>query len=246
MRMQIIYLLGSFVVAAFIQPAVGGTIPFDDDFKDGDFADGSPVLWNRASDNHGDPGTREVVDGSLVMSGTGYSPIWVDGTLDTTDVSLRATVRFLSQDGDWQLAARSTSSASRFYWGGIEAKGEIWIGDWSSMGIIVRDQMSSEYDPLAEDISLRMDVYDVEEGVELSLFVWGEDEAMPTEPQLRYTATDRVLFDEGMVGMFVQHGSPTTVAVRNFEAVPEPSSLILAVIALSAVAGLGRRRKRSF
>lgn len=223
MRGQTVYLLASFALVVFAQPVIGGPIPFYDDFEDGDYADGNPVLWNRAEDGHGDLGTREVIDGSLVMSGTNYSSIWVDDTLNTTDVSLRASVRFADRLGTWLFAARSDSFADEFYWGGINATGYIWIGDWAAgSGIITRNEKPTNYDPTTEDVSLRMDVYDVEEGVELSLYAWGEGETMSTEPQLRYTDDDGVLFEEGMVGMFVQQGSPTTVAIRYFEAVPKP------------------------
>ena len=89
MRMHIVLLLVAIPFALPVQPVFSGTIPFFDDFEDGDYADQSPLTWHNASDWQGNGGTREVEDGSLIISGTQYTSFWVDDTLDTTDLQAR-------------------------------------------------------------------------------------------------------------------------------------------------------------
>ncbi|MEZ6097985.1 MAG: hypothetical protein R3E01_03345 [Pirellulaceae bacterium] len=76
-----------------------------------------------------------------------------------------------------------------------------------------------------------MNVRDVPSGVELSLYAWGENEEAPADPQLRFVDVNRK-HTVGTLGMFINQGSPASVAVRHYQAaVPEPSLLSLAILA---------------
>ncbi|MEZ6097984.1 MAG: hypothetical protein R3E01_03340 [Pirellulaceae bacterium] len=88
------FLSMAFLFSTLILSASAQVLPFNDEFNDA-HDDGLPVLWRMAGDGAGSGGTRTVQDGSFIITGSGYTSSFVNGTESTTDVSVEATINFL-------------------------------------------------------------------------------------------------------------------------------------------------------
>lgn len=225
---------------------------FRDDFEDGDITDDSPVSWIPTPGF--DTGTREVVDGDLVLTPTAT-------TLETDtevanrifgDVSLRAVVYTVGDGGsamsNFGLYARGAADGPHpgqgySLFGGINDSGtnrRFYFG-WASPEQPFRllGTAPIPWNVAGRDIRLQLDVMHKT----LSFKAWPVEDAEPTAPQL---SADISFFPiaSGSVGIFL---APTSdlllpLRVRSFEAVPEPQSAALLGMTLGGCS-LSRRRR---
>ena len=226
-------------------------IPFSDDFEDGDAADGNPVTWLEQAEG-GLPGVREVLNGDYIHQGPGYFASFVHESSEPPfgpvgGISIRTQLRVLDTDSGWvfsSLAAGGVTPgdgvAAQLLWGGVGANGELSLGEFIGGANVTHASTRLAFNPVDTDVFLQLDV----RGNSLSLTAWAEGSQKPGQPQLDHARTTPPPLP-GAFGVFINSGGDRTprVAFRSYEAVPEPSTLVLALFALPLILGVMRRRK---
>jgi hypothetical protein len=235
-----------FVGCVIAATSVYGATVFYDDFSDGDLQDGDPVTW--VPDTEPDD-VIAVVDGDLVISAAGS----VGGSgrastvgLNLENASIRTQVRLI-EGNVFGVGARWNpsfpSNSARGYFGYVDAEGEVGLGVNGSgefLGWVMTDLQ-----PLQEDIMMQLDVI----GSQISIWAWRTNEEMPSHPIVtradsRLTAGNIDTF----VARFPPNSEPVEGVVRFVHVadthIPEPSTLLLALVALGVVGG-SRKWKRA-
>lgn len=214
---------------------------FYDDFEDGNAADGSPVKW--APFAGFSDGVFDAKSGDFVLtSNTEEGPLvaLADG-LSAEDVSLRTQVRVDGTVDGIALFARFVGGVHT-YQAGIESDGDVYIG-WNDGDATYHNlaQVNSDLLVNQEDISLQFDVI----GDSLKLFAWRSTDPMPVLPTVE--VIDDLISGPGDIGLLYDPSSAGSGLFRFVEsaAVPEPSGIALAGVALiSLLAARHRTRRR--
>lgn len=219
---------------------------FYDDFEDGSVDDGDPVTWTPEAPF--DRGTREVIDGSFVVTpGSIPTEFFNYSESDTVaagvvfqDVSVRTQVRVL-EDSDYivGVAARGAITEAGLQDGSVygaywASRKQLTIGAFN----VTQDRETNWYattalDAHSSDLNLKLDVV----GDTAALTAWADGQEMPDEPQLFVSNLPAYAPTEGHLGMWTGQflSSPRSpVAFRFFEAapIPEPSSAALCLVGL--------------
>ena len=201
---------------------------FRDDFEDGDHRDSSPANWMRGGFQANDD---VVEDGTLIIRGlfgdASVAPVEPNGLpyWSYEDATVTTQLRILDGGEEAFAGVYGRSRDARVYFGGIWGDGRLALGETFFDGTTTVDRVQTTLDAVNNDVLLKMDF----DGTLMSLTAWAEGTDMPTEPQLTYE--DSTL----QSGTFAMVGSGSgDVGFRWFEIeeVPEPSSQILAGLAL--------------
>jgi hypothetical protein len=228
-------------ILGFGAGARAGTIFFDD-FEDGSVTDGSPVTWLPGSFTGG---TSEVVAGSYEISGTVVSSS-ADGTLSFRDGSIRTQLRFLESNSASVAYLNARSPTVAAYLGVIRQDGLIAIAESSDAGALqIHSEVATSLDPVARDVILQLDTI----GNRISLWAWHAGDPKPNQPQLA-VFDDTLTFGSVVIGIGtdarIGAGGFSRVAFRHFEAIPEPTSVILGSLGFLTLASFAfRARLRS-
>ena len=218
----------------FATASVYAETVFYDDFSDGDL-DG----WSVA-----DGTTASIVDGSLEISRNGFARIRPEGVA-LGDISIRTQVRALAPSTNFGIGVmvrRQTGQSPPCYYAGVADTGE--YGGDSFWGVCNGDdfpEIDTDFDVLEEDVLLQLDVI----GNQLSLWTWRPDEPMPAKP---HATIEDDLLTSGVVDLWINaipsgsvRGAFRFVHIANAH-IPEPSTLLLCIIALAVVSGWRKRR----
>ncbi|HUU17302.1 MAG TPA: LamG-like jellyroll fold domain-containing protein [Sedimentisphaerales bacterium] len=151
---------------------------FFDDFSDGDPADGSPVNWLSAGDEH-HTGYTLTPEGLQVGSATAADR---DGTpYIYRDVSVRVQIKRTSNhtNGEWEsgLVCRWNDGGPGGYWIEVRPPNRFWLGHRD------RGRLKSAVLPFNVDereLIIRVDAI----GDQFKCWCWPADEPMPDEPQI--------------------------------------------------------------
>ncbi len=249
------FLFGGALAPSFVpelsNAATAGTL-FLDDFEDGSATDGSPVTW--VAPPYAASGTRIVENGSLVI--TAQVPNLSHDTdvqgQEYGDVSIRTLFRATAEDVVG-LYVRSTLSGplgnpnqGQQLYSYITGNGTMEIGRLVKGQLQPLRSVLVGWDPTGVETHLELSVIDNR----ASVFAWLDGTAKPAAPQLDVDlsgASDLVV--EGRVGIWTfAFPSPTpsgSVAFREVEVVPEPTSGMLATATCALLIGgmfFGRRR----
>ncbi len=239
------------IVSMFTTPA-NATILYSEDFSSGDAA---RAVWEE------NPSSRnfDASSGDYVLrQPNGETPVFsyltgVPEVSSLTDTSIRTQVRFGdSATGAASLFARSGGNTAIYQGGYFYEEGAIglYLG-WNNTndpfpGFHLFDAVAFDYDLKAEDLVLQMDVI----GNELTIWAWRPGEGKPGVPQLTYTDVDARAVS-GAAGILHDPDAAGTVSTTTFRyfqvadsPIPEPSTLFLSLLGLSAVCVGWQRKSR--
>ncbi|MEZ6097982.1 MAG: PEP-CTERM sorting domain-containing protein [Pirellulaceae bacterium] len=208
-------------------PAISGAavLPFFEDFEDGDATDGSPATWSPGAQP---TGTRIVSGGDYIFTASSLASSYVEESADLVgDISIQTQIRFLETNAESYAGVFARSPDFRSYWGGITDSGQLYIGEELENGTStnVRGPVSTGINARVNDALLQFDVF----GNTIGLTAWEDGRDKPMQPQISFQDDSLV---SGTFGLFIQSNASTKVAFRWFEAVPEPSTLVLLVFGL--------------
>jgi hypothetical protein len=216
-------------------------LPFVDDFSNGDATDGIPGTWIPG----GQPDAiQDASSGDFVITASALSFSSVQELIGLRDVSIETQVTFSQTfNGDFaSIWARGTDDEAGSYWGGIRDNGLLGIGRENGDGSnTIFDTIGTPLDPVNGDVLLRFDVI----GNQISLFAWQAGSTMPASPQL--TEQDNVWTEGGHLGLSLNPNldggdSQASVVFRYYAVVPEPATLLLAMLGMASVCCYRRRR----
>jgi len=201
MMKRIIYLMSVMVLAAHVQAQ---SLPLFDDFEDGD-ADGWLVP------NYSLEGTREVVNGNFVLTGTrrnnSLDADWSNEAYG--DVSVHALFRITAEDmaGVYARSTLGLANGRRTGyspWAVLDGNGQLTIGRSLNNGVSFLRQFRTGWDPTGQDVHMQFDVL----GHEASATVWLDGSDQP-EPQITVNLPNEPSFvDTGRIGIWTfQPGS---------------------------------------
>jgi hypothetical protein len=191
-------------------------------------------------------------DGDLVLSGTGTPGSRVRD-LDIADVSVR-TVFELVDGATIGIGARSGGTHGDFGYLSIDSvDGSLRAGITTSAPVCCTDLVDNvevSFDPRQEDIAMQFDWFnDI-----IQLWVWPADETMPVKPLLEANATRLA---SGTVQLFVggedrREPNPQDVGTGRFRYVhvadshiiPEPTTLLLAIVGMAGTCCYRHRHRR--
>ena len=203
--------------------SVYGATVFYDDFSDGNLDAWTPY----------EATTALVENDSLVISRAGFAAIDVDG-LVLEDISLRTQLRIHNWGAITGIGVLLRDSPADGYWSYITPDGECGFGTVDGTTIASAD---TDFDVTQEDLMVQLDAI----GNQLSLWVWRPTESMPVEPLV--SAEDSTI-QMGGVRLWINdlntsdrvEGAFRFVHVADAH-IPEPSTLLLCIIALGVVGG---------
>lgn len=138
---------------------------FHDDPEDNDIQDSDPAIWQIGT-WHG--GELDVSNGKIQISdciGECSVGHWSGEWSRYTDVSFRVQGRATEGDANFALWGRSLGSAG--YYGFVNTRGEIGIGD-TLAGINTRHRMPFDVDMSVDDVVIKLDFI----GDEISMSAW--------------------------------------------------------------------------
>jgi hypothetical protein len=219
-------------------------LPFIDDFSDGDATDGIPGTWIQGGQSSA---IQDASSGDFVITASAQSSSYVQELIGLRDVSIETQVTFSQTTNDdfanvWARGGGEDPNAFGSYWGGIRENGLLGIGRENSNGSQTTfDTIGTTLDPINGDVLLRFEVI----GNQISLFAWQEGSTMPASPQL--TQQDNVWTAGGTLGLtynpnLAGGSSLGSVVFRYYKVVPEPSTILLAMLGMTTVCCYRRRR----
>ncbi|MFV1969243.1 MAG: PEP-CTERM sorting domain-containing protein [Pirellulaceae bacterium] len=242
-------ILGTLVVTANVHAAV----VFFDDFNDGDAEDGNPVTWTPNPGGGCLDGTYDASSGDYHFWNRSSTPsgcmhaVAEEYELDSTSVR----TQFLQGTKNVGIQLRGNSAESSSYIGVLHRDaGKLFIYredppiDSTSGNLVLLNEAKLPFNPLILDVDviLQFDAF----GDELSLRAWPADEPMPAAPYV--TAYDTT-FTAGTVGLVSVPGGQgygdvffRYVYVAD-ERIPEPSSIVLALVGLAGLVTFALKRK---
>jgi hypothetical protein len=237
-----------------LTPTVRVGEPFLDDFEDNDPADGMPVRWipiRKAPENEG---SREVVDGSYIIT-PGSTPAGFAGYYEADsvvegqefrEVTIRTRARALRPGQVFAgVAARNPLSADSALWAAVTSEGRLVVGAWDTPSNSAQEwnYPNSGLNPFQTDINLTFQVG----ADEARLWAWAEGGAQPIEPQIVVGDLPDYLRPSGEIGVwtggFANGPERVPVAFRFVEAIPEPSTAVLGSLGIVALAAFGCRTR---
>jgi hypothetical protein len=239
-------------LASFALQASAATVFFDD-FSDGSVTnnvpvdrDGNPVRWTEQPNS----GDYDATSGDYVFTPTTTEDFMRSGVVDITltNISIRTQVQTSSENGGAFVGARYQDPLAfpsiGNYFGGIEYNqnlGDTRLnlgrndgGSFTSFGVFVLP-----FDVRTEDAVLQLDVIDNE----LKLWGWKAGDPMPDQPQL--TATDST-YSGGTMRIASETINNNISTFRYVHVadmhIPEPSTILLAMIGMAGACCYRRRR----
>jgi hypothetical protein len=240
------------VLLASIALQASADTVFFDDFSDGDAQDGIPVTWTERP-NVGD---YDATSGDYVLTATPGGGVMLSTVVDITltDFSIKTQVRTSSELGSVFVLARVQdpleASSGGAYFGGLDynpnfegtrlllGRTDGDAGDSTFFG----DLTVLPFDVRTEDAVLQLDVI----GNELKLWVWKAGDPVPDQPQL--TATDNT-YSEGTMrivndkeNLNIGTFRYVQVADSHIPIIPEPTTLLLAMLGMAGTCCFRRRR----
>jgi len=241
-----------FLVCVFAAAGVYSGTVFYDDFSDGDVTndvpttrDGIPVRWTPTDA----PGIRDASSGDYVFEAVPDSGDWFSsGVLDVLleDTSVRSQVRSTAPYGFANLVVRNQDPViPQNYFGGIGYRPDyggtiLFLARRDSAEpsdyVFLENPVPLPFDIRNEDAMLQLDAV----GNELKLWGWRVGDPMPETPQL---VTQDATYASGFVRLTVGSGlnKDNTATFRFVHVadthIPEPSTLLLCIIALGVVGG---------
>ena len=220
-------------VGMFIDGAQGETIV--EDFSDGNIEDSDPLLWTTASARGS--GSFGIDNGALFLEATPNTSIGVlTEDLDLSDMSVRAKMRFEPNSQWGGIQIRSSRSGSSGY--NIWTTGDgttIWLWEQGGRGEIAN--MFPPTAPGAERFTAQRDFFIQVDAIgdDVKIWAWNAENSMPETPLIEESLDT---YDSGRVMLWVgDTGGPNSTRAFFDEVIisdvhiPEPSTLVLAVVA---------------
>jgi len=162
---------------------------FFDDFEDGDATDGIPVSWGAPS--YADAGTREVIDGSFVLTADPAGPPFMDTDVEGRvyrDVSIR-TQFMASAENAVGLYVRSTLSGplgtlteGQQLWSLLWGDGRLTLAMSEGADFEILEETFLGWDPTGREVQMQLDLFDDL----LTVSAWPDELDRPQSPQLSH------------------------------------------------------------
>jgi hypothetical protein len=231
------------LLALAVSAGTSASTIFFEDFNDGNAADGTPVSWLQVP---GFSGTFDASSGDYFLAPSDRAIVTTVPALKLQDVSIRTQVRILEPSaprGGVELLARADRGTVTAILAGVNELGAAYITRSDVSCCFVRTDTALR--PLEQDVIMQLDVF----GPTLKMWAWPAGQPMPSAPLL--TATDnRIVSGEVGIDYFSLEQSPMLgnaifryVHVASSH-IPEPSTLLMVVVAGIAATICPRNRRR--